>query len=185
MSTTNKSDVPGGVPTLPAPRPRRWFAFVALGIAAVAFLFITLGGIGENLVYYWAPTDVHAAGKKAVGATIRLGGQVGAGTVVYGDGVSKLEFDVVDGKSSVHVKATGMPPQMFRDRIGVVVEGTMTSAGYFEGHKLMVSHDNKYRAPGDKDVDIKELMRSTQGLEGSGEDKGASAKAASGEEAAK
>jgi cytochrome c-type biogenesis protein CcmE len=58
-----------------------------------------------------------------------------------------------------------MPPQMFRDKIGVVVEGTMTEAGHFEGRKLMVSHDNEYRTPEDKNVDIRELMRSTKGLE--------------------
>jgi cytochrome c-type biogenesis protein CcmE len=154
----------------PAPGRNRLFAVAALAVAGLAFLAITFGGIGENLVYYWAPADVHAAGDKAIGATIRLGGQVGEGSVVLGQGVSSLEFDVVDGKAKVHVKATGMPPQMFRDKIGVVVEGTMTRDGYFEGHKLMVSHDNEYRTPEDKNVDIKELMRSTKGLDdGDGE----------------
>lgn len=144
-----------------APGRNRRFAFAALGVAALAFGVITVGGIGENLVYYWGPTDVHAAGDKAVGATIRLGGQVGEGSVKFGQGVSSVEFDVVDGKNTVHVKATGMPPQMFRDKIGVVVEGTMVKAGYFEGKKLMVSHDNEYRTPEDKNVDIRTLMRST------------------------
>lgn len=140
----------------------RWFALLALVVAGAAFAVITAGGIGENLVYYWGPSDIHAAGDKAVGATIRLGGQVGEGSVAHGEGVSSLEFDVVDGKSSVRVKATGMPPQMFRDGIGVVVEGTMTKAGYFEGKKLMVSHDNEYRAPEDGKVDVKALMRSLE-----------------------
>jgi cytochrome c-type biogenesis protein CcmE len=87
------------------------------------------------------------------------------GSVQFGQGVSSLEFDVTDGKEKVHVKATGMPPQMFRDKIGVVVEGTMKRDGYFEGRKLMVSHDNEYRTPEDKNVDIKTLMRSTEGLD--------------------
>jgi cytochrome c-type biogenesis protein CcmE len=155
MSETTK------VVTAGAPGRNRRFAFAALAVAAAAFLMITFGGIGDNLVYYWGPTDLHAAGDKAVGATIRLGGQVGKGSVVFGQGVSSLEFDVVDGKNTVHVKATGMPPQMFRDKIGVVVEGTMVKAGYFEGKKLMISHDNEYRTPEDKNVDIKTLMRST------------------------
>jgi cytochrome c-type biogenesis protein CcmE len=152
---------------LPAPRPRktRWFAIGALGVAAGAFLFITLGGIGENLVYYWGPKDLRAAGRKAVGAIIRLGGQVAPGSVKPGDGVSNLEFDVTDGTATVHVVSRGVPPQLFRDRIGVVVEGTLTAAGAFESRRLMVSHDNKYRAPADKDVDMKTLMQSTQGLD--------------------
>ncbi|HVQ30493.1 MAG TPA: cytochrome c maturation protein CcmE [Vicinamibacteria bacterium] len=158
-----------GDSTPPAPALRKgstkWFAISALAVAGLGFLAITVGGIGENLVYYWAPKDVAAAGPKAVGATIRLGGQVAVGSVKWGEGASDLEFDVTDGAATVHVVSKGVPPQLFRDRIGVVVEGTMTTAGQFESRRLMVSHDNKYRAPGDKDVDIKTLMRSTQGLE--------------------
>jgi cytochrome c-type biogenesis protein CcmE len=143
----------------------RLFAVGALGVALLAFLAIAVGGIGENLVYYWGPKDVKAAGDKAVGATIRLGGQVAEGSVKGGEGVSDLEFDVTDGSAHVHVVSKGVPPQLFRDRIGVVVEGTMTKAGHFESRRLMVSHDNQYRTPEDKNVDIKTLMRSTQGLD--------------------
>jgi cytochrome c-type biogenesis protein CcmE len=154
---------------LPSPPPgrrkTRLFAAAAIAVALLAFLAITVGGIGENLVYYWAPKDVKAAGEKAVGATIRLGGQVAVGSVKGGGGVSDLEFDVTDGTAVVHVVSKGVPPQLFRDRIGVVVEGTMTKAGHFESRRLMVSHDNQYRTPEDKNVDIKTLMRSTQGLD--------------------
>ncbi len=144
----------------------RWFAILALAVAGAAFVAIAATGIGNNLVYYWGPKELRAAGGKAVGATIRLGGQVAVGSIKRGAGPSDLEFDVTDGTAQVHVVSRGVPPQLFRDRIGVVVEGTMTSAGNFEGHRLMVSHDNKYRAPADRDVDIRTLMRSTEGLEG-------------------
>jgi len=145
-------------------RRNRWFAAGALGVAAAAFAVITAGGIGQNLVYYWGPTELHAAGDKAVGATIRLGGQVAPGSVVYKEG-STLEFDVSDGRSAVKVRSTGVPPQMFREGIGVVVEGTMTSAGQFECQRLMVSHGNEYRAP-EKGAtpDMRKLMETTQGL---------------------
>jgi cytochrome c-type biogenesis protein CcmE len=151
--------------TMPAPtmHPARtkWFAFGALAIALAAFLVITVGGIGKNLVYYWGPTELHGAGDKAVGATIRLGGLVAPGSIVRGEGASSLEFDVIDRQGgTVHVRASGVPPQLFRERIGVVVEGTMTRAGYFQGNRLMISHSNEYRVPGDKSkVDVKEMMR--------------------------
>ena len=87
-----------------------------------------------------------------------------------GQGASGVEFDVVDTKGAVvHVKSTGVPPQMFREGIGVVVEGTMTKAGYFQGDRLMVSHGNDYQAPGEHEtVDAKALILSTKGLEGAG-----------------
>ena len=149
-----------------APSKTKYFAIAALAVAGAAFLAITAGGIGENLVYYWGPSELKQAGAKAVGATIRLGGQVAKGSVVQQPGVSTLEFDVADGSASVHVKLSGVPPQLFREGIGVVVEGTLTKAGHFESKRLMVSHGNEYRAPDDpKRVDMQRLMKSTKGLE--------------------
>ena len=93
-----------------------------------------------------------------MGATIRLGGQVAPGSVAYKEG-STLEFDVADGRSMVRVRSTGVPPQMFREGIGVVVEGTMNRTGQFECQRLMVSHSNEYRAPGDGEKpDTRKLM---------------------------
>jgi cytochrome c-type biogenesis protein CcmE len=145
------------------PAKTKYFALAALAVAGAAFVAITAGGIGENLVYYWGPAELRQAGAKAVGATIRLGGQVAKGSIVQQPGVSALEFDVVDGTASVHVKSSGVPPQMFREGIGVVVEGTLTKSGHFESKRLMVSHGNEYRAPDDpKRVDMERLIKTAQ-----------------------
>jgi len=148
-------------------RTTRRFVFLALTVAALAFVVIAAGGINDNLVYYWTPKDLRAAGGKAYGATIRLGGMVSPGSIRR-FGATGVEFDVRDAAAVVHVKSSGVPPQMFRDNIGVVVEGTMTRGGSFESHRLMVSHNNQYRAPkSGHPVDKKELeklMRTTEGL---------------------
>ena len=144
----------------------RLFLILALGAAAIGFAILAGSGISRNLVYYWTPSDLRNAGDKAYGATIRLGGQVAPGSVRMLNGVSALDFDVTDKKATVHVKSTGAPPQMFREGIGVVVEGTMTRGGYFQSNRLMVSHNNEYRAPKDgQQVNAKELIRTTKGLE--------------------
>ena len=128
-------------------RRSRLFMVGAFLVASIAFVVLAVGGLNKNLVYYWTPTDLHAAGDKAYGATIRLGGMVAGGSVKKGSGVSGLEFDVKDGNRIVHVKSAGVPPQMFRESIGVVVEGTMDRGGYFKCNRLMVSHGNEYKAP--------------------------------------
>lgn len=141
------------------------FAVGALAVAGAAFAFIALGGLGENLVYYWGPTELRDAGPKAVGATIRLGGQVVPGSIVFDPGTSNLAFEVGDGKEQVAVRSSGVPPQMFRENIGVIVEGTMTKAGHFESSRLMVSHGNEYQAPGEgEEVDARELMKSAEAV---------------------
>ena len=154
------------LPPAPSLAKTRLFAVVAVAIAGAAVAFLALGGLGDNLVYYWSPSELRQNADKAVGATIRLGGQVAPGTIDFNSGTSKLRFSVKDGDNSVEVRADGIPPAMFRENIGVVVEGTMTKAGRFESNRLMVSHSNEYRAPGDDPrVDVKDLMKTTSGLE--------------------
>jgi cytochrome c-type biogenesis protein CcmE len=128
---------------------RRLFLVVALGVAPSALGVVAYGNIGENLVYYWDPTQLVAHGDDAVGAVVRLGGVVKPGTVNWQEAKNSLTFEVTDGVETVKVEATGAPPQMFREGIGVVVEGSLTESGEFHSDRLMVKHSNEYRAPAD------------------------------------
>jgi cytochrome c-type biogenesis protein CcmE len=146
-------------------RKTRRFMFAAFAVALLAFGVIAASGINSNLVYYWTPADLRANGEKAYGANIRLGGMVAKGSIKKLGG-SAVEFDVKDATHVVRVKTTSVPPQMFRENIGVVVEGTMTRAGYFESSRLMVSHNNEYKAPEKgHPMDRKELERMMKSVE--------------------
>lgn len=147
---------------------RRLFLIGALVVAAGALAAISFGNMGENLVYYWDVSQTVQNSDKAKGAVIRLGGMVKEGTVDWKADENVLEFQITDGKQTLPVRATGAPPQMFREGIGVVVEGTVTDAGTFETDRLMVKHSNEYKAP-DEDMtaeERKELYDSV--LEGNG-----------------
>jgi cytochrome c-type biogenesis protein CcmE len=143
-------------------RKTRLFMIGAFVVAGAAFAVIAASGINSNLVYYWTPTDLVANGDKAYGATIRLGGMVAPQSIrkLGGSGVA---FVVHDGKQRVNVQTSTVPPQMFRENIGVVVEGTMThgtAGGYFKSNRLMVSHNNEYKAPEKgHSVDEKQLRK--------------------------
>ena len=79
-----------------------------------------------------------------------------------------LEFQITDGKQTVPVRATGAPPQMFREGIGVVVEGTVTESGTFETDRLMVKHSNEYKAPDEDMTDEERKALYDSVLEGNG-----------------
>src|SRR5688572_16061023 len=117
---------------------RRIITVVAIAVVAVVLTVVAYSDIGGNLVYYWSPKEVHAAGDKAVGATIRLGGLVAPGSIVRTSTGLDLRFTVTDGDATVPVHASAVPPAMFREGIGVVVEGTMRKDGVFESRRLMV-----------------------------------------------
>jgi len=144
-------------------RNRRVLAIVAVVIAGAALSFLAMGGIGENLVYYWSPSELKEAGAEALGATVRLGGLVAPGSIERGiDGLA-LRFAVTDGTETVSVTASTVPPAMFREGIGVVIEGELGDDGTFHTERLMIKHDNEYRAPDEQDGrSMKDLVKSLQ-----------------------
>jgi cytochrome c-type biogenesis protein CcmE len=152
----------------PERRRRRLLTVGTLAAAAAVVAFLAFGGIGENLVYYWSPSELLGAGSAARGATVRLGGLVAPGSLVReADGLT-LHFAVTDGRRSVPVTARAVPPAMFREGIGVVVEGSLAADGEFQTQRLMVKHDNEYRAPGEgEEPDMEELVK-TMRLEAEG-----------------
>ena len=121
---------------------------ILVGLAVVGVLgWLALGSVGDNLVYYWSPDQLEAAGTKAVGANVRLGGLVKPGSIKVDGTVTT--FEVLDGSGTiaVPVRTEAIPPQMFREGIGVVVEGTLGDDGVFKSERLMVKHDENYKAP--------------------------------------
>lgn len=125
----------------------------ALMVAAVvvlgAFGYLLFGGLGSNVVYFLTPGELLARGDKAYDVPVRLGGQVAPGSVQWDAKALDLRFKVVDstGGRAVLVHSKGAPPQMFRDGMGVVVEGEYGRDGVFNSKNLMIRHSEEYRAP--------------------------------------
>ena len=142
---------------------RRLFLILSLLVAGGALAFVSLGNIGENLVYYWNPTEVLEQKEAAYGATIRMGGVVKAGTLDWNENSNELNFELSDGTSIIKVHASGAPPEMFREGIGVLVEGTMVQGGTFESDRLMVKHSNEYKAP-EEGKSVEELYETVENL---------------------
>ena len=74
----------------------RLLALGALLVAGGALAVLSWGNIGENLVYYWTPSEMMAQGAKAYGPTIRLGGIVSPGSVNWNASHTHLDFKVAD-----------------------------------------------------------------------------------------
>ena len=159
--STEPTKTPNGPGTVP--NRRRLLLIAAGGAVAIALSMLAFGDVGDNLVYYWSPSELQEAGDEAVGASIRLGGLVQKGSVHRSEDGLTLEFTVTDGSNHVDVRTTAVPPAMFREGIGVVLEGTMKKDGQFATSRLMVKHDNEYQAPDVEDQrGMEELIKSMQ-----------------------
>lgn len=125
-------------------------AALAVGVVIIlaAFGFLLYGGIDKNVVFFLTPNELLARGTEAYDVPVRLGGLVQPGSVKWDADKLDLRFVVMDsGGQSINVHSSGAPPQMFRDGMGVVVEGRYHRSGVFESTNLMVKHSNEYRKP--------------------------------------
>lgn len=125
---------------------RSWV--IAGGVVILAaFGWLLFGGLEKNVVFFLTPAELLAKGPEGVDVPVRLGGQVKPGSVQWDAQALDLRFVVVDGQREMPVRSTGAPPQMFRDGMGVIVEGRADASGVFMASNLMVKHSNEYRAP--------------------------------------
>ena len=123
---------------------------VAVVVIVAAFGFLLYGNIGKNVVFFLTPQELLAKGTAAYDVPVRLGGLVQPGSVKWDAQTLDLRFVVVDSggeTQAITVHSKGAPPQMFRDGMGVVVEGRYQPNGVFQSTNLMVKHSNEYRKP--------------------------------------
>jgi len=124
---------------------RKWIVGGAVVIVA-AFTWMIFGGLRNNVVFFLTPQELLAKGTEGVDVPVRLGGQVKPDSKEWDPATLDLRFTVTDLKDTIRVKSTGSPPQMFREGIGVIVEGRLGRDGVFHATSLMVKHSNEYRA---------------------------------------
>jgi len=144
----------------------RLLALGALAAAGGALAYVALGGLSQNLVYYYTPGELRAKGEAAANGVVRLGGVVRPGTIQWDEASTHLAFEIADNHRadapSLKVEAKEIPPQMFRDGIGVLVEGTYAPPDTFRSQRLIVKHSNEYKPPKEGE---KPNLSTAQGLE--------------------
>ncbi len=119
----------------------RLFIIAGAGLLAVLIGFLVFNLRGD-LVYYRTPTEVLDDPAAAAAGRFRLGGQVVPGTVV--DDGDAVQFEITDGTTTIAIAHRGVPQQLFREGIGVVVEGIWDGA-VFTSDSMIIKHDEQYR----------------------------------------
>ena len=121
---------------------------VIVGIAIVALSFLNLG---NNLVYFYTPSEAVAKAAELQDREIRIGAMVKAGSVQWNPERLNLRFVATDLKGhEINVEHAGSPPDMFKEGQGVVVEGYLKGDGaQFKANNLFVKHSEEYKKPDD------------------------------------
>ncbi len=128
-----------------AKHQRLTLVLLAVGAVGGASL-LALSSLKDQAAFFYAPGDVKKDGLP-IGRAVRLGGMVADHSIQrLADGVS-MRFVVTDGVATVPVAFKGIAPDLFREKSGVVAEGSFNSDGSFTATNLLAKHDEKYMPP--------------------------------------
>jgi cytochrome c-type biogenesis protein CcmE len=121
---------------------------LALAVAAVlGAVLLAMSALRDQAAYFYTPGDV-ARGGPPLGRAVRVGGMVQAGSLKRApDGVT-IEFLVADETPhTIRVRFTGIAPDLFKERSGVVAEGRFQQGGLFVADNILAKHDETYMPP--------------------------------------
>jgi cytochrome c-type biogenesis protein CcmE len=125
-------------------RGRRTGIIVTILIIISGLGYLALGNFGKNLVYFFTPSEVAAFSHDYYGKKVRVGGMVVEGSVKVIPNTLKMTFDLTDGTATIPVAFQGIPPDLFKEGQGAVVEGYWNQEKQFHSNLIMAKHSEDY-----------------------------------------
>ena len=121
-------------------KQRRLTLITVAGIVLALAAALTLSALRDTITFFASPSEL-VLNPPLPGKRLRIGGLVKEGSIEK-DGVL-VRFEVTDGAKSVPVRYQGMLPDLFREKQGVVAEGTFEQ-GVFVARTILAKHDEYY-----------------------------------------
>lgn len=121
---------------------KRFIIGGAVILAALAY--IIYGGMQQALVYFKMPSELRAEESAMKGKFVRMGGMVVKGSMEKDLQNLTYKFQLSDGSTNFPVYFKGVPPDLFVEGKGAVVEGRVENDGVFHATTIMAKHAEDY-----------------------------------------
>ena len=113
-------------------------------IILAALSYLVYGGMREAIVYFVTPSELKANEHARSDKFLRMGGMVVKGSLKKDLKELTYRFELTDGKTTFPVFFKGVPPDLFSEGKGAVVEGRIGSDGVFQASTIMAKHAEEY-----------------------------------------
>ena len=125
---------------------RFYFIIIILISLSLATFFI-LKALEEKIVFFFTPTNIFE-NKQEIKGYIRIGGLVLEDSIKFQSNGLDVKFTITDNKNMIEVEYSGLLPDLFREKQGVVVEGNLDmDKNLFLAKKVLAKHDENYMPP--------------------------------------
>jgi cytochrome c-type biogenesis protein CcmE len=134
-------------------RKQKLIILLIVFISSGLLIWVISSMLSQNINLFYTTSQI-ANGEVKAGERIRAGGMVMEKSIKRGDGDLSVEFVITDYKKNVLVKYKGILPDLFKEKQGVVVNGSLSADGKsIIASEVLAKHDENYMPPEIKDLE--------------------------------
>lgn len=123
-------------------KKQRRIQIIFVAVVSLALSTALIGyAMRDGINFFRAPSQILAE-PPAPTEVFRIGGLVEEGSLVRGQGM-QISFSVTDGGASVPVVYSGVLPDLFSEKEGMVGTGSYVN-GVFQATEILAKHDETY-----------------------------------------
>ena len=123
-------------------KKQRRIQIIALAAVALTVSTALIGyAMRDGINFFRAPSQI-VAEPPSPSEVFRIGGLVVEGSLIQGQGEA-IRFEVTDGGATVPVVFSGVLPDLFEEKQGMVGTGRYIN-GVFEASEILAKHDETY-----------------------------------------
>tara|TARA_Y100000591_G_C21532777_1_gene544947 strand:- start:9 stop:416 length:408 start_codon:yes stop_codon:yes gene_type:complete len=112
--------------------------FITTVILTVYLIFKSLE---ENVLYFLSPSEIKSSNIN-LEKKMRIGGMVKENSIKIDNNI--ISFTITDYENEIEVSYSGLVPNLFQEKKGVVAEGFLKNRNFFEASKILAKHDENY-----------------------------------------
>mgnify|MGYP001345404291 CR=1 FL=1 len=114
---------------------------IVLTISVILTIFLIIKSLEKNVLYFVSPSEIKISNINKE-KKMRIGGMVKENSIKIEN--NKINFTITDFKNEINVSYSGLVPNLFQEKKGVVAEGFLKDSNFFEASKILAKHDENY-----------------------------------------
>tara|TARA_B100002003_G_C13845135_1_gene414547 strand:- start:117 stop:530 length:414 start_codon:yes stop_codon:yes gene_type:complete len=113
-------------------------------VIVTAIIYLIYTGVSQTSVYFFTVSELINKKNTIPDEGVRVNGTVVPGSIDKDNSNLKVNFEITDSKKNLLVYYEGIIPDMFKENIDVVVEGTVDQKGNLNANTLLTACPSKY-----------------------------------------